>query len=358
MRDEVKRILKLLEDGVLDGDQANEMIGLLADDAERRSEHTEHRRRDRPGFERRFEDLGADIGQAVEKAVGSVLGMLGGAASEDWLDDSNEATFAKTEPPAGDHYEMRDNRVVVSRLAALRLNNAAFCANEMHASAVTGLDCNYASFNENTLRGSSFKRTTVERGAVAGNRIDGSQLGGLRLRDSSLVENAFKGAQVRELEMTDAEMHKCSVNGTKLRNVTLGNGTRLADTKLSGIVGNDWLFDDSHWAHVRLKGTVVKGLTAKRANLEHCSFRHGERISAEAAGDTASVHVQADIATMRDLTLSRVTMRHCEFINCQFDGTVIENIELAEHLRFENVDFAERTIATLDELKALATDAC
>ena len=357
MRDEVKRILKLLEDGVLDGDQANEMIGLLADDAERRSERTEHRRRDRPGFERRFEDLGADIGQAVEKAVGSVLGMLGGAASEDWLDDSNEATFAKTEPPAGDHYEMRDNRLVVSRLAALQLNDAAFCANEMHASALTGLDCKDASFNNNALRGSSLKHTNVERGTVAGNRIDGSQLARLRLRDSSLVENAFQGTKIRELEMTDAELRKCSVKGAKLRNIILGNGTRLADAKLSGIVGSDWSFDESHWTHVRLQGAAVTRLTAKQANLEHCSFRHGERIRAEAAGDTASVHVQADIATMRDLTLSRVTMRHCEFINCQFDGTVIENIELAEHLRFENVDFAGRTIATLGELKALATDA-
>ena len=289
-----------------------------------------------------------------------MLGALGGAASEEWLDDSNEATFAKTEPPAGDHYEMRDNRVVVSRLAALAVEQRGVLRQRDARLGGDWAGLQLRHVQREYIAWLILQAHTVERGAVAGNRIDGSQLGGLRLRDSSLVENAFKGAQVRELEMemTDAEMHKCSVNGTKLRNVTLGNGTRLADAKLSGIVGNDWLFDDSHWAHVRLKGTVVKGLTAKRANLEHCSFRHGERISAEAAGDTASVHVQADIATMRDLTLSRVTMRHCEFINCQFDGTVIENIELAEHLRFENVDFAGRTIATLDELKALATDAC
>ena len=361
MQDEVKRILKLLEDGVLNGEQAQTMIGVL-DDAERRAEHGRragghHRHRHRPGFEKLFEGLGADVERAVEGAVGSVLGALRGLADEDWLDESNDATFANAEQPVGEQYDMRDNRIVVSRLAGLRLNKAAFCGNEMYASALTELDLNNTSFNGNALRGSSLKRGNVEGGAVTGNRIDGSQLAGLQLRDSSLLENAFKGAQVRALDLSGAEMRKCSLKGAKLKNVVLKNGVSLADARLSGIVGSDWTLDDSRWTHVRLKGVVVTRLVAKQANLEHCTFRHGDGLRGEVAGDAASVRVDAEVGVMRDLTLASVTMRGCEFVHCKFDGTVIENIELAENLRFEHVDFSGRTIDDLHELKALAVDA-
>ncbi len=353
MQDEVKRILKLLEDGVLDGEQAQTIIGVL-DDAERRAERgrRDGSHRYRPGLEKPFEGLGADIERAVENAVGSVLGALGGLAGEDWLNESNDATFANAEQPVGEHYDMRDNRIVVSRLAGLRLNKAAFRGNEMHASALTELALNDASFNGNALRGSSLKRGTVERGAVNDNRLDGSQLAGLELRDSSLLENHFKGARIRALEMSGAEMRQCSFKAAKLKNVTLRNGASLADTKLSGIVGSDWTLDDSRWTDVRLRGAVVTRLVARQANFEHCNFRNGDGARGEVVGGPA-----AAAGVMRDLTLARVTMRGCEFSHCTFDGTVIENIELAENLRFERVDFSGRTIGALHELEALAVDA-
>ena len=349
----MKRILKLLEDGVLDGEQAQTIIGVL-DDAERRAERgrRDGSHRHRPGFEKPFEGLGADIERAVENAVGSVLGALGGLAGEDWLNESNDATFANADQPVGEHYDMRDNRIVVSRLAGLRLNKAEFRGNEMHASALTELDMNDTSFNGNAFRGSSLKRGTVAGGAVTDNRIYGSQLAVLELRDSSAVENTLTGARIRALEMSGAKMRHCSLMATKLKNVALINGTSLADIKLSGIVGSDWTLDDSRWTDVRLQGAVVTRLVARQANLEHCNFRNGDGARGEVAGGPA-----AAAGVMRDLTLARVTMRGCEFAHCTFDGTVIENIELAENLRFERVDFSGRTIGALHELEALAVDA-
>ena len=357
MQDEVKRILQLLEDGVLDGEQAQTIIGVL-DDAERRAERgrRDGGHRHRPGFAKPFEGLGADIERAVENAVGSVLGALGGLTGEDWLNESNDATFANAEQPVGEHYEMRDNRVVVSRLAGLRLNKVAFSGNEMHASALTELALNDSVFVLNTFRGSSLKRGNVERGAVTDNRINGSQLVGLKLRDSSLVKNAFKGVQIRALEMSGAEMCKCSLKAAKLKNVTLGKGTSLDHVRLAGIVGRDWTLDDSRWTGVRLEGAVVTRLVAKQANLEDCYIDYGEDGDGE-DGDAAAARVDAEAGVMRDLTLARVTMRGCVFSHCTFDGTVIANIELAENLRFERVDFSGRTIGALHELEALAVDA-
>lgn len=274
MQEEVKRILKLLEEGKLNGEQAREMINVL-NDAEQRAGRGQRgwRHRRRRGFESAFDGLGADVEQAVENAVGSVLGALGGRKGDDWLDESNDAIFANAERPVGEGYQLGNNRIVVSRLAGLRLHNAQFCANEMHASALVDLHCKDCSFNDNVLRASSLKRVDLDGSDVIGNVVDGSQLAGLKLDSSSLLKNTFKGVRLKKL--------------------VLSAGANLTGTRFSGINGGG-------------------------------------------------------------LTLSATKMLNCEFVNCTFDDTVIEHIDRAEELRFEDVDFSGHRIGALEELKALA----
>ena len=336
MREEVNRILKLVEDGKLTGDQASAMIDAL-DSAERRSRRSEtrhqgreRRHRHRHGGGRAFggllDELGLDIGRAVEDALrgvrdaGGLAYAFGGAAGADWVDDTNSATLAKAEQPTGDDYKVEGNRLVVSELKNLDLKQAEFCDNTMHAAALHDVEVVNGPLCRNTLRGASLKRASLTASDVTGNTLNGASLNRIALTSSVFKDNSVNGAHVRELDMSSAEIRSTKIAGSKVKAVTLGDGTKLSKVKIKGVVGERW----------KLVASTLSGV--KFAALTDEAMR------------------------VRDLDFERVSLTGCDFVGCTFDGTTIRDVD-AENLRFLGVDFTGMTIDSAERLKALATTA-
>ena len=369
MREEVNRILRLVEDGKLDGDQASAMIDAL-DQAERRAQREPHRparsgagrgrrRRHRHGgaFEGLFDELGVDIGRAVEDAVRGVreAASLSGVfadAGDAWVDDTNSATLAKVEQPTGEDYKAEGNRFVVSELARLRLTQAEFCGNKMHAAALQDVEVSNGSLNDNALSGSSFTRASLTASEITGNRLNGASMSRLAIGSSVFKGNRINAARIRELDLQSSEVRSTTVNGTKLKNITLTDGTTLTDVKISGVVGDNWTLIASAWSGVKVLAARVSGLTANRANLTDCAFT-GRPGHATAAGSFSADASREATTRIRDLALNNVNLRDCEFADCKLDGTSITDVD-AEGLRFVDVDFTGMVIDSVDQLKALA----
>ena len=235
MREEINRILKLVEDGKLTGDQASAMIDAL-DAADRRSRNSERRHRSRHARHRRggsrafgglLDELGVDIGRAVEDAlrglgdVGGLAQVFGGADGDDWVDDTNRATLAKVEEPTGQDYKAEGNRIVVSELKRLALTQAEFCDNTMHAAALQDVEVTNGPLSRNTLRGSSLKRASLTASEVTGNTLNGASLSRLSVTSSVFADNTVNGAQIRELSMQSAEVRSTKINGSKLKDINL-----------------------------------------------------------------------------------------------------------------------------------------
>ena len=377
MREEINRILRLVEEGKLDGDQASAMIDAL-DQAERRGqrepdkparagERRGRRRRDRQGgggaFGSLFDELGIDIGRVVEDALrgvreaASLRGVFAGAGDA-WVDDTNNATLAKVEEPTGEDYKAEGNRFVVSEVARLRLTQAEFCANEMHAAALQDVEVSNGVFCDNALRGSSLTRASLTASEVTGNRLNGASMSRLAISSSVFKDNHINGARIRELDLQGAEMRSTAISGAKLKNITLIDGTTLTDVKISGVVGDDWTLAASAWSGVKVVAARVSGLTTNGANLTDCAFivRRGHprnRAPGTAPGRTTTEVPFEETTRIRDLTLNDVNLRDCKFTDCKFDGTSIKDID-AEGLRFVDVDFTGMVIDSVDQLKALA----
>ncbi len=376
MREEINRILRLVEEGKLDGDQASAMIDALAQ-AERRAQHApdrparagegRNRRRRRHGaggaFGGLFDELGVDIGRAVEDALrgvreaASLSGVFTGAGDA-WVDDTNSATLAKVEAPTGEDYKAEGNRFVVSELARLRLTHAEFCGNEMHAAALQDVEVSNGPLCNNTLNGSSFTRASLTASEVTGNRLNGASMSRLAISSSVFKDNRINGARIRELDLQGTEVRSTTISGAKLKNITLMNGTTLTDVKISGVVGDNWTLAASAWSGVKFVGARVSGLTGNGANLTDCAFIVRRGHAAKWAHGTAPGRGSAEASfeettRIRDLTLNDVNLRDCEFTDCKFDGTSIKDVD-AEGLRFADVDFTGMVIDSVDQLKALA----
>ena len=373
MREEINRILRLVEEGKLDGDQASAMIDALAQ-AERRAQHApgrparagegRNRRRRRHGaggaFGGLFDELGVDIGRAVEDALrgvreaASLSGVFTGAGDA-WVDDTNSATLAKVEAPTGEDYKAEGNRFVVSELARLRLTHAEFCGNEMHAAALQDVEVSNGPFSDNTLSGSSFTRASLTASEVTGNRLNGASLSRLAIGSSVFKDNRINGARIRELDLQGTEMRSTTISGAKLKNITLMDGTTLTNVKISGVVGDNWTLAASAWSGVKVVGARVSGLTANGANLTDCALivRRGHARHGAAPGRASGEASFEETTRIRDLTLNDVNLRDCEFTDCKFDGTSIKDVD-AEGLRFVDVDFTGMVIDSVDQLKALA----
>ena len=380
MHEEIKRILKLVEEGKLTGEQASAMIDAL-EQAERRAargpergaraskddrrRHGNRRRRERV-FGGVLDDLGAYIGHAVDEAMrgvgkGSILRgvFVTAGVDEDWVDDTNSATLAKVEEPSGEDFKAEGNRMVVSELARLHLRQAEFCDNEMHAAALRDVEVADGPLSRNALRGSSLKRASFTASKVTGNQLNGASLSHLTVTSSVFKDNVLNGAQIRELDMQSAEIRSTTLAGAKLRNITLVDGASLTDVKISGVVGEHWKLAASHWSGVRIAAARVSGLTANAANLTDCAITTGTGHRRTWTRGRDRVGVPADLAAeeftrVRDLTLDTVNLKGCEFIDCTFDGTTIKDVD-AEGLRFVGVDFTGLTIDSVARFKALAS---
>ncbi len=351
VRDQINRILKLVEDGKLTGEQASEMLAAL-DKARRdagrhgggrrragRHRDGHHRRRHEGGLGDFLEGVGSDLRRVVQDALrdAKASDALRGVFDDEWVNDSNDAAFAQTEEPSGKNYRLRDNRLVVARLTDLQLDEAEFCGNELHASALQDVAVSHGVFNDNALRGSSLRRASIRRSAVTNNRCN--------------------GAQIRALSLVDSKLHSVTLNGVKLKNMMLRDGARLVDVEMSGVAASDWVLAASSWSGGKLKGATIADLSLTNASLTDCTFGNRKWTLGRRRGDGDGddfFDVNVELATIRGLSLTNVTLKGCEFINCVFQGTTIRDLELAGPLRFEGVDFTGLTVSSAEQLRKLA----
>lgn len=373
-RDEIGRILKMVEDGVLDRSQAAELIDALSGDSGQRTREdtgdpgpardhrsstrkTRHRRR---GARRRgrhhgaagdlgeaIDDLGTELQQAIEIGSRTLKRALKQSVRlESWVDETNRATFSRADAPEGEDFICCDNNFTVSQLHNLTLRRATFRANELNAAAITDLEVVDGSFDQQHLRGSSLRQVLVENGSIVDNQLNGAQLTRLTLADGRVAGNVFNGAQIRDIGIAQSRLEESRVNAAKLKHLVLRGGSHVRGLTINGVAGRDWLFDAALFDALELSGLRVSGLAVRNSGLERCSIR---------TEDWARRFEDRSMALVRDLTLDHVIMKDCHFVDCRFDRTQFRDANLA-HLWFEGVDFSGMALSSQADFKRLATD--
>ena len=397
MREEISRILAMVEAGTLTGEQATEMIAALKDyesagsdqaeaettdeettgearvevrvetdddDESPRRRHGRQRRhrhrarrqsRRRGGFESIFEEAFGGSGGSgfgfrfddgtIANALRSGLRATMGFEGDTWVNDTNDVTFAKTATPTGNGFRVENNHIVLSQLADFDLTNASFSKNELHAGGISNLRIEEGSFDDNALRGSSLKNVTLESSDMLDNEWNGAQLRQLTLGRSSIKKTTFNGTQIRDLGLSKSKMKNANFNGAKLKNVVIKGNSNIKGFEFSGGMGSDWLIDGSEILDSKFKGIVIAGIQLDHAVFENCRFT---------TSNWSRNIDRSDLASMRDATFKRVALRGCKFVNCRFDHATFRDFE-ASDLEFDGVDFSDMTIETADALEALAT---
>ena len=384
MREEINRILKLVEAGELTGDQAAQMIDAITGVAgasahggqpspreprphtgeqrrRHRSGHGRHgqRRRDRGGHRRRgFEDLG-DLGIDIEAAVNFGAdamrrawgdAMRGGTASG-W-GASNSVMFSKCDAPEGKDYRLEDNQLVVSQVLDLRLDGSEFRGNQLNAAGIRSAYLRGTEFADNGLRGSSLKEVRAEGSRVLANQLNGVQIAKFTLADAAFRRNSMNATQVKDLGLADARIRSSQFNAARLRSVMLKGETSVKTCEFSAVRGRDWVLDAARLDEVRFKGISATGLIVTRTRLANCTWMANWAESMEASMMARGLDAGAP-GHIRDLTLEEVELADCEFVDCRFDRTAIRGVK-AKGLRFDDVDFSGLTITSTDQFAGLA----
>lgn len=383
MDDEIQRILKLLEDGRLTRDQASDMISALTASREenagteqadadreepsgapddrvesRERQSRRHRgkrrhrahRRDFLADDRLFDDIERAV-SAGTRALNDVVSNTFTRGARAWHDDSNTSTLSKAEAPDGSGFVCRGNRLSVSSLRDLRLQEAEFCDNELNAAGLSDLDVRDGRFNGNAISGSSLKHVVVAHGDVTANQFNGAQLASLTVTGATLTGSRVQGTQIRDVTLADARLDTLRLDGVKLKSVQLEAQSHLNQVKLTGVFGRDWTFRDAQLSDVVLSGWRIDGFTLTRVGLEHCRFTNDY-----VQHYTRGRHRRHHLPSGRDICMDRVMMKNCEFVNCTFDSTTIRNCSV-EDLCFEDVDFSGMTISSSEQLAELARKA-
>ncbi len=368
-QDELDRILKMVEDGVLDRAQAAELIAALdrpagesATDAPRhedtdakrrrgpRGRHRRHRRRHRDqsadGIERAIDELGEELQDAIDLGARTLKrSVMQSVRLESWIDDSNRAAFSRTESPEGEDFTCNDNSFTVSQLRNVVLRHASFCSNELNAAAIGDLEVTDGSFNGQHLRGSSLRQVLAENSAIVANQLNGAQLTSLTLADARLEANSFNGAQIRDLGIAQSSIEESRFNAAKLKHLVLRADTRVKSLDVNGVAGRDWLMDAALLDDVDLNGLRIDGLALRNCGLERCSIR---------TEDWARRFERRDLLLVRDLQLDHVVMSDCHFVDCRFDRTTIREVKLSG-LTFEGVDFSGMQLSDEADFQRLAS---
>lgn len=376
MREEINRILKLVEQGELTGDQAAQMIEAITGaagartDSRRRPVSDGHRHRGRGGHgggRRRqrgrnpFEDL-ANIGAGIDEAVNmgtetirrAFEGAWGGTGSgSTWQNDGNTIMFGKAEEPEGEGFRVAGNQVIVSQIRDLGLGGSEFCDNQLNAAGVRDARFRDSVFNDNGVRGSSLRNIRAEGAEIRGNQLNGVQVARFTAANATFRKNTLNGSQLKDVGLADARIRGCQFNAVKWRSVMLKGGTNIKGSEFSGVAGRNWVLEATRFENVRIKGAVAPGLIANRVRLTDCSFAMDDWSgSIEASMRTG--RMQADeVGSLRDLTLEDVELKGCRFDDCRFDRTAIRGVT-AEGLEFRKVDFSGLTITSAEQLADLA----
>ncbi|MYB37452.1 MAG: hypothetical protein F4Y26_08740 [Gammaproteobacteria bacterium] len=384
MREEINRILKLVEAGELTGDQAAQMIDAITGaagasahagqpwpgesrrhtgDRERRHHggHRRHgqRRRDHGRHRRRgFEDLG-DLGIDIEAAVNFGAdamrrawgdAMRGGSASG-W-GASNSIMFSKCDAPEGKDFRVEDNQLVVSQVVDLRLDSSEFRGNQLNAAGIGGADLRGTEFADNGLRGSSLKEVRAEGSRILANQLNGVQIAKFTLADSAFRRNSMNATQFKDVGLADSRIRSSQFNAARLRSVMLKGETNVKTCEFSAVRGRDWVLDAARLDEVKFKGISAAGLIVTRTRLTNCTWMGSWAGSMEASVMGRGVDAQRP-GHIRDFTLEDVELEDCEFVDCRFDRTAIRGVK-AKGLRFDDVDFSGLTITSTDQFAGLA----
>jgi len=409
MRDEIERVLEMVKSGALTATQGAELIAALRDtptaapeppkpsasaaasaassssepsraeppQSKRDDEddwrgpfgwHDAGRRRHRGHRERHrhrggdFGDVFGHLGDDIERAVGVGAKTLkwalrsglnlGGAS---WEGESNNSILSRAEPPTGEGYTCTNNHLAVSHVSRLKLMRSTFSGNELNAASIQDIELVDASMTGSRLQGSSIKGALLEHSQLSDTHLNGARLSQLTLGRATMSNCRFNGAQVRDFGVSGSSVEQCRMNGTKLKDCVIREDSRIKDLEISGILGRNWLIENTVLADSKLAGIRVDGLIAKHSGFDGVRFSRSSWIR------DGRVHVDTDpfdassLVLMRDVTFERVILKRCTFEDCRFDGTRFEGFEAAD-LTFRDVDFSGQTITSLEALKRLAEE--
>ena len=339
MREEIERILQMQERGELTREEAVARIEALAREGAGRTERT------RPSFddlERSIGSLGREFGSAFARAS---RGLGDALRPETWVNESNSATFSRTETPDGENYHCEDNTLNLARIARMTLAESRFANNELHAAGIEGLAGTRAAFTGNALRASQLDRFRIEDGAVTDNQCNAARLVDWRLSSARFEGNRLNAAQATDVSLVDSVIRDARWNAVQLSAVALANGSALDGVGLNGVAGRDWSFDDATLSGVRVSGLRINGLACTRARLARCVVRHGDWIRGMDP---------RELFTLRNLRIEDAALEDCEFVDCRFDDTTFRSLEVSG-LVFRDVDFGGMTLTSADALANFAS---
>ena len=339
MREEIERILEMQERGELTREEAAARIEALARDA------AGARERSRPSFEdleRSIGNLGREFGNVLARASKGIGEAL---RPESWVNETNQATFSKAEPPRGDDFRCEGNSLNLARVTRMRLSESTFADNELQAAGIERFDCDGSVFARNALRASSLERFELEDGTVTDNQCNATRLAAWRLSSASVERCRLNATQATDVALSGSAIREARWNAVQLSGVTLDDDTSLDRLALNGVAGRDWTFHDTKLTDSSVSGLRIVGFTCRHARLAHCTLRHGDWVR--------GIDPRESLA-LRNVRMEHVRLEDCEFVDCRLDETTFENVEVSG-LVFRDVDFSGMTLTSSRELAELAS---
>ena len=389
MRAEIDRVLAMVKDGTLTPEQATEMIAALREvvvgtpaqggESAARSEtaaprieaesearprnseappresesprrdrrHRRHWHRHHSDFDRVFDHLGDDIERAMGAGARTLRWALKSGLQlkgSQWGAQSNSTVLSRADAPSGRDFVCEDNELAVSSLKDLRLNRSTFSHNELNAASMQDVELTDSRVTGQRLRGSSIKGALVEGGELTDNEYNGVAVVNLTVGQGRLTGSHFNGAQLRDFGISASAVEGARVNGSKLKTVVVRSDSIVKGLALNGVLGRNWLCEDSVISETRFRGVRVDGLVLKHSGLERVVFK---------TTDWTERLEHNSLGLMRDVELQRVILKDCTFEDCRFDGTRLQGFDAAD-LTFRGVDFSGLVIKTTDEFARLA----
>lgn len=384
MKAAILKILQLQEEGVINQEQAAELLAALADQAREKdgaagtgsapSEGAPGPRGDSPpgpaacgtggGFNATatLHDM-VDAAIGVGATVGRAATVLGGELVHMVHRDEggNTVTLSKVDGPSGDAYTFRGNTFNVSKVSHMVFNQAQVTDNAVNASKVAHLLITRGRFSQCTVAGSSISHVTIEGTAT----------------DALAPQVGAGEAGARWVPPTG--LQAVTFNATKFSRVSLAGGSVVESTTFQAAAVKQWSltegaairnskFNDSSISEVTLQQASLQNVTVERSALQVVSLRgvtlentvisatRGHSITL-AGGAWKGVRIGRQMggkeSWLEEARFENCTLTDCEFTGCTFRRTTLRGVTLAGKT-VRNVDFTGMVIESEEAFRQAA----
>jgi len=256
VKEEIKQIIEMSQQGKIDIDQAAELIAALNEKQQKESNEKTVE------FDGISELISKTIAGALSGNLGKMRGKIGKANLKFNMGDEkgeNEINNSSVSAPDGDSFDFNENEFHMSKVSGLKFESSAiFSENQVHASSLTGIN--------------------LSSGGVQECAFHGSSVDDLNINDSVLAECQFHGSKVSHLMILEnSEIKECEFHGSTLKQTSITKQSKISEVQLAGISTNMFNVISTTWSEIDFHGcsminSTFKDLKWKEGQVSNCNF--------------------------------------------------------------------------------------